>query len=103
MTTPAILNTPEQIITDAMRQAMILEKGSTPNGEDFVENLSRLNGVIQFAQTQGLKLFLWKDIPVTLVVGTPSYVVTFAYPNASTNPLQKREAYYLTSSGNQFP
>lgn len=103
MTTPLIFNTPELVIRAAMRQAKLLEKGSDPTSEDFAEQIGNLNGVIQFAATQGLKLFLWKDIPIVLTVAVPSYVITYAYPNAATNPLQKREAWYVTSSGNQYP
>lgn len=102
-TTPLNLNTPDLVIRDAMREAQLLDKGATPNSEDYAVHIERLNALVQYLQTQGIKLFLWKDTTIALVAGTQAYVVTNAFTNASTNPLQAREAYYLYPSGSQYP
>ena len=65
--TPLNLNTPELAIRQAMANAFLLEKGSNPTSEDYATYMPVLNGMIQFWITQGLKLFLWKDTPLTMV------------------------------------
>lgn len=105
-TTPLNLNTPELAIRDAMREAQLIEKGQNPNSEDLAIHLERLNALIQVETTQGLKLFLWKDFAPVLNPGgvpTQTYPITTPFANASTNPQQMREAYYLYPSGTQYP
>lgn len=102
-TTPLNLNTPELCIRDAMREAQLIEKGANPNSEDYTIHLSRLNQMVQLWMTQGLKLFLWKDIAVTLVASQQVYAVTSTFVNMNTNPQQMREGYYLYPSGSQYP
>lgn len=103
MATPLNLNTPELLVRQAMSNAFLLEKGTNPSSEDYAQHLGVLNSLIQFLITQGLKLFLWKDVPLTMVAGQQSYPITTAFVNSSTNPLQVREAYYLYQEGSQYP
>src|SRR6266699_4902019 len=102
-TTPVLFNTAELCVRDAMREAQLIDKTATPNGEDFANHVNRLNQIVQLNMTQGLKLFLWKDTPVTLVAGIQAYPITNAFVNSNTNPQQMREAYYLYPSGSQYP
>lgn len=99
MTTPAS-NTPYGIITDAMVDAGRLAEGSIPSSESLATNFRRLNDLVNYLQTKGLKLWLNQDITVPLVQGQAAY--TFA-PGGSvdmTKPLRVMEAYYLFTSGN---
>jgi hypothetical protein len=102
-TQPLNQNTPELVIRDAMRETQLLEKGANPTSEDYAIHIERLNALIQLQMTQGLKLFLWKDIAVTLVAGTQTYSISSTFVNMNTNPQQMREGYYLYPSGSQYP
>lgn len=69
----ALSNNAYGIITDAMRDAGKLQKGSTPDSDDLAVNMRRLNDIINLWQTQGLKLFLQEEITVPLVIGQTLY------------------------------
>ena len=100
---PLNFNTSELVIRDAMREAQLVEKGANPLSEDYAIHMERLNALVQLWMTQGLKLFLWKDMPVALVAGTQTYPISSTFVNMNTNPQQMREAYYLYPAGNQYP
>lgn len=105
MTTPAD-NIPSKIILDAMFDAGLLRQGQAPNSEQLSTNMRKLNDLINYMQTQGLKLWLMTDLSVTLVDGTSTYKFG---PTASggtvdmTKPLRVIEAYYLFSNGTRQP
>lgn len=103
MAAPLNFNTAELAIRDAMRETQLIEKTANPSSEDYANYITRLNQMIQLWTTQGLKLFLWKDLAVTLIAGTQVYAVTSTFVNMNTNPQQLREAYYLYPSGSQYP
>ena len=75
MTTPTTFNSPDRIIRMAMQDAGLLQKGDDPTPEDYADNLNRLNDLINFWQTQGLKLWLQFDLTVPLVAGQRTYVI----------------------------
>ena len=56
-----------------MVDAGYLQEGQDPNAEQFANYMNRLNDVINFEQTQGLKLWLQYNLPVTLVAGQQTY------------------------------
>lgn len=66
-------NTPYGIIKDAMFNAGYLGSGDDPTSEDLAVNFRRLNDLINLWQTQGLKLFLNREVQVTLVAGQNTY------------------------------
>lgn len=105
MTTPSS-NTPFAIIKDAYLDAGIIQQGDEPDSEQLVDGLRRLTDVINFEQTQGLKLWVNVDTSITLVEGTGTYELG---PTASggtvnmTKPLRVVEAYYLDSNNNRRP
>lgn len=98
MTAPAS-NTPYAIITDAMQDAGLLQDGDEPNGEQLAKYLRRLNDIITFEQTQGLKLYLLTDQSITLVAGTQNYTVTVS----SVKPLRVDQGYILVGSTTRRP
>jgi hypothetical protein len=73
MAGPTTFNTPDRIIRFAMKDAGLLQDGDEPNGEDYAQNMQRLNDILNLAQTQGLKLWLNSMLTVPLVVGTGVY------------------------------
>lgn len=102
MTAPAD-NTPAAIIEDAMRDAGLLQEGQRPNSEQLAKYSRRLRDLIKVEQTQGIKLWLQTDIPVTLVVGTATYTMSPTGNVSMVKPLQVVDAYFSDSSQNRRP
>lgn len=67
-------NTPYGIIKDAMFNAGYLQEGQDPNSEQLATNFRRLNDLINLWQTQGLKLFLNREVTVPIVAGQNEYL-----------------------------
>jgi len=93
MTTPSD-NTPISIIQDAYMDAGLLQQGETVNGEQIVAGLRKLTDMTNLWQTQGLKLWLNVDTPITLVAGTSTYTLGLAGTVVMTKPLRVLEAWY---------
>lgn len=93
MTAPAA-NTPYAILSDAYLDAGRRQEGQVISSERIVDGMKRLTDIVNYEQTQGLKLWLQADTSVTLVSGTRDYTVTVS----STKPLRILQGYYLDSS-----
>jgi hypothetical protein len=89
-----------RIIQFAMEDAGLLEDGQQPTEEQSAKYLQRLNDVVNFFQTQGLKLFLLQDVAVPLVVSQQTYVfgTTPGADVVMSKPLRVLQAYYLAST-----
>lgn len=57
----------------AMRDACLLDKMDQPDSDDYRLYLPRLNRLVNFEQTQGLKLWLQEDITFTPILGQQRY------------------------------
>lgn len=93
MTTPNN-NTPLGIIADAYFDAGLLQEGQSPNSEQFVSGMRRLEDLINLWQTRGLKLWLNQDVPIPLVVGQNLYQMGAGLGIDMTRPLQVIDVYY---------
>lgn len=62
------------VIDWAMRDAGLLDFASEPESEDYRQYTGRLNALINFEQTQGLKLWLQENITMTPVLNQQSYL-----------------------------
>ena len=105
MTTPND-NTPQSIIKDGYFDAGLLMQGQSPNSEQLTDGLRRLTEIINFEQTQGLKLWLNVDYPITPVVGQGTYLlgpVAAGGMGSIDKPLRVVECYYLDSTGIRRP
>lgn len=71
----SVSNTAYGIIDDALHDAGWLQLGQRPNSEQLAVNLRRLNDIINFEQTQGVKLFLQEEINVPLVANQGTYSI----------------------------
>ena len=100
MTTPATFNTCDGIIQQAMEDAGLLQEGDTPNGEQYARGLNRLNQLIVFETTQGLKLWLQQDLSVTLTAGKQMYTLMTGGDVNTPKPMRVLQGYYLTSTAN---
>jgi len=93
MTAPSS-NTPLAIISDAYFDAGLLQQGQVPNSEQVVMGMRKLTDVINLWQTQGLKLWLNQDLPITLVAGQGTYTLGPLGNVPMTKPLRVVESYY---------
>lgn len=99
MTTPAS-NTPSAILQDAFLDACLIQRGQVLNGEQTADGLRRLIDIINFEQTQGLKLWANIDTTVPLTAGTAVYTFSPGGSVDMTKPLRVLEAYYLYTATN---
>jgi hypothetical protein len=107
MTTPND-NTPIGIITDGLFDAGLLELGATPNSEQMVVGMRRLNDIATELQTTGgLRLWLNHDKEITLIKDEGNYDLGPAADGGTVNmtekPLRVLEAYYRDSTGIRRP
>lgn len=103
--TPTNFNSVERLIQDAFENATLVAEGQRPNSEQWAKALNKLNSIVNFQQTRGLKLFTLADTSLTLTSGVYAYTLG---PGATvgismTKPLRVIQAYYLDSSGNVTP
>lgn len=89
------MTTVANIITDAMVDAGLLLEGATPSSDQYSKYIRRLNDLIHLWQTQGLKLWLERDIPITLTAGTTNYVVT----SGGLKTMRVKQAYWAGADG----
>lgn len=88
----------------AMLDSGLLQKGSDPDSEDFANYMQRLNDLINLWQTQGIKLWLQEEFPISLVVGVRQYVLGPAGALLAVKPTRVlSSAFYADSSGNRRP
>jgi hypothetical protein len=104
MTTPSTFNTPDRIIRMAMVDAGYLQDGDDPTPEQYANYLNRLNDLINFWQTQGLKLWLQTDLAVPLVAGQATYTIGPSGSVVMAKPTRVLDdGYYLDSSNIKRP
>jgi hypothetical protein len=102
MTTPAD-NTPISIITDAYRDAGLLPAGENLNSDQIVNGMRKMTDLISLWQTQGCKLWLNQDLPVTLSAGVADYTFGPAAGVVMSAPLQVIDAFYTDANGVRRP
>ncbi len=93
MTAPSN-NTPVAVIEDAYIDAAIIKRGQTLSSDQIVLGMRRLTDVINFEQTQGLKLWLNVDTTVPLVAGQGTYTFSPTGDVVMPKPPRAIEAYY---------
>lgn len=98
MTFPAGFSTADRMIRFAMENAGLLEDGEDPTEEQQAKYLQRLQDILNFLQTQGLKLFLLQDTEVPLVVGQALYSFGPTGTSLMAKPLRVLQAYYLQTT-----
>lgn len=97
MAGPILPNTPFRVIRFALQDAGLLEQGQNPDSEDIADYFVRLNEMVNFWQTQGLKLWLNQDTSIVLIAGT----ATYSLGSLGVKPLRVIQGYYLDSSNNR--
>lgn len=102
MTAPSS-NNPLSIISDAYFDAGLTQEGQSPNSEQIVSGMRKLTDMINLWQTQGLKLWLLEDTPITLVEGQGWYSLGPAGNVSMTKPLRVVECYYMDQKSVRRP
>ena len=105
MTAPAD-NTPLSVISDAYFDAGLTQEGQTPNSEQIVTGMRKLTDLVNLWQTQGLKLWLQKELSLPLTAGINQYALGpgGVLPTLQFKPMRiLSSAYYMDSDGNRRP
>lgn len=96
-------NTGAGVVQRGYEDAGLCAVGQTVTTAQMSRGLDRLNDIINFEATQGLKLWLQQDIAIPLTVGQGVYTLG---PGGSVNmakPLQVLQGYFLTSQAIRQP
>jgi len=96
-------NTPISIINDAYFDAGLTQEGQAPNSEQIVSGMRKLTDLVNLMQTQGLKLWLNVDTPVTLAAGQGTYTFGPAGTVAMTKPPRVVDGWYADANGIRRP
>lgn len=96
-------NSPASIITDAYFDAGLLQEGESLTSEQQTTGLRKLTDMVNLWQTQGLKLWLNADLPITLVVGQNTYTLGPAGSVAMIKPLRVLDGWYADAKGVRRP
>jgi hypothetical protein len=97
------------IVTDALRDNGKLRAGDEPDSQTLSDNMRRLNKLINYFMTQGLKLWLIEDLAITLLppISSTQGVALYTLGPAGTvvmqKPLRVISAYYLDIYSDQRP
>lgn len=103
MTSPASFNTPARAIEYAMKDAGLLSRGDLPDSDQYAEYGNRLNDMINLWQTQGLKLWLNYDLPITLTQGVGKYTLGASGTVVMTKPMRIFDSFTINSGGTRRP
>ena len=85
----------------AYEDAAIVAEGQAISGDQIVRGLQRLTDMVNFWQTQGIKLFLNQNISIPLVAGQGTYVLGPGGSVIATKPTRVIECFYLDPYGNR--
>ena len=96
-------NTPVSIISDAYFDAGLTQEGQAPNSEQLVTGMRKLTDLVNLMQTQGLKLWLNVDTPVTLVAGQGTYTFGPLGTVPMVKPPRVVDAWYADANGIRRP
>jgi hypothetical protein len=107
MTTPTYINSPHRVLCEAYFEAGKTELGQDPNSEQLARGMNRLNDLMNFLQTQGLRLWLQFDLAITPVAGQNQYNLGPATLGGSgviaVRPTRIIDGYYRDNNGNDRP
>lgn len=98
MTSPLYAYSADRLIRLAYTDAGKLAEGASPSGEKFAMALGRLNDLVMFWTTQGVKLFLLQLVNVPLVAGKAKYTFSPTGDVVMEKPLEVLQGFYLTPS-----
>jgi hypothetical protein len=83
--------------------AGLVQEGALPSSDQYANGLLRLNDLLNFWQTQGMRLWTVQDKSITLVAGQGTYTMAPTGGVAMVKPLRVLQAYYLSSDNIRRP
>ncbi len=97
MTTPVYANTFGWVLQQAFEAVGLVAEGQSLTSSQIQRGMNKLNEVVAFQLTKGLKLFTIQDVPITLTAGLNSYPLGPGQSGASIVPKPERIdfAYFL--------
>ena len=81
-----------------MVDAGLLMLGQSPNSEQYSDMMNRLNQLIIFETTRGLKLWLQRDQSITLIAGQQMYTMFTGGDVNVPKPMRALQGYYTTAT-----
>lgn len=105
MSLPTYTNTFGWVIQYAYEAVGLIAEGTFPDSEKIAKGMNKLNQIVGYWMTKGLKLFAWSDRTVTLT-STNFYPMGPAQTGLSITPkpMKVEYAYFVqASSGSQVP
>ena len=103
MSLPESYSTVERAIRMAYWDAGLVQEGALPSSDQYANGLLRLNDLLNFWQTQGMRLWTVQDKSITLVAGQGTYTMSPTGGVAMVKPLRVLQAYYLSSDNIRRP
>lgn len=103
MSLPESYSTVERAIRMAYWDAGLVQEGQLPSSDQYANGLLRLNDLLNFWQTQGLKLWTIQDTSITLVAGQAAYTMSPTGGVPMVKPLRVLQAYYMSSDNIRRP
>lgn len=95
----------ELILYDAYLDAKLIGEGDELNSEERAIGLRRLDKLINYLQTKGLKLWLQFDLAIPILADTPAYSLSGIFAAGGLYPKRVIQGYfqYYNSSQNRYP
>lgn len=103
MPAPASLHTPLRMIKQALKDCGRLQTGDEPTGEVIADALGRIGDLINFWQTQGLKLYLNRIQSITPVASTALYTLGPSGSIMTVKPTRVLEGWYVRADNSRVP
>ena len=105
MTTPASFGTVRAAIDQAYVNAGLIAENGQANSEQYANGINRLNQLVNYWQTKGLKLWTNVDTPVPLTALANVYTLGpgAAVGISMVKPLRVAFGYFQDTSGNKTP
>lgn len=96
-------NTSQSIIEKAYADSMKLPRGGTLTAGQLADGLERLQDIVNVESTLGLKLFLEREVSVTLTAGKQLYSFLPGGDVSVPRPLRTKDAVYVAPGGQVRP
>lgn len=104
---PATFNTPLRIITEGLREAGKLGQEAEPDSAQLANGINTLNDIINYEQTQGLKLWLDMDLAIAAPILTAGIALYTIGPTGMVvlpgKPLRVLQGFYVDQFNNRRP
>src|SRR5271165_6039936 len=99
MSSNPVYSSAYRIVRQAYRNCQKVGEGQDPSSDQLATGLNLLNDMINFWQTQGLKLWLQFDLSIQPVQGQALYTFGPTGTNPMTRPTRVIQGYFIDQNG----